>query len=63
MLPVQRYLNEPRLDFLEFRRWLSPLRKARGNMHERHMRHATECKERLENSNALLPVGGNDCGS
>lgn len=53
VLPVQQYLDEPRLDS-ELRRWHSRFWKARVNLHERH---ATESKEWLVNSNALLPVG------
>ena len=56
VLPVQRYLDEPRVD-LESRRWLSRLWKARVSVYERHAVHAEERRKWLENSEALLPVG------
>ena len=56
ILPVQRYLDEPRLD-LESRRWLSRLWKSRVYVYERHAAHASACKEWVENSNAMLPIG------
>ena len=56
ILPVQRYLDEPRLD-LESRRWLNRLWKARVHVYEKHAAHAVECKEWLQNLDALLPIG------
>ena len=56
VLPVQRYLDEPRMD-LESRRWLSRLWKARVHVYEKHAVQADKCKEWVQNSDALLPIG------
>lgn len=44
VLPVQRFLDEPRLD-IESRRWLIRLWKARVNVYDRHAAGAAKRKE------------------
>ena len=56
MLPVQRFLDEPRPD-LESISWLSRLWEARVSVYERHAVHAVEKREWVETPDTLLPVG------
>ena len=56
ILPVQRHLDEPRLDHTS-RQWLYRLWRARANVYEAHMRLEKLRRKATENSSTLVPVG------
>ena len=56
ILPVQRHLDEPRLDHTS-RQWLYRLWRARANVYEAHMRLEELRRKGTENSSTLVPVG------
>ena len=56
LLPVQRYLDEPRLDFTS-QRWLSRLWRARVQVYEAHLRTERRLQRAFSKADALVPVG------
>lgn len=56
VLPLQRYLDEPRLDPIS-KQWLSRLWEARVSIYSAHMAEETRRRRLLESSNSQLPIG------
>ena len=56
ILPVQRHLDEPRLD-ADSKHWLYRLWQARVKVYTAHIDEEQKRRKLLANSNTLLPIG------